>query len=93
MYANAEKAKEMQYQAFEHEHIDGRTTDVFDSYIYQWLLGKKVNVGRQALPHQYFSDPWDVALGLSTDGFGPFKKHKSMAWPLILFNYNLPPEI
>jgi hypothetical protein len=83
MYANAEKAKEMRYQAFEHDHIDGRTTDVF----YQWLLRKKVNVGRQALPHQYCSDPQDATLGLSTYGFGPFKKCKSMAWQLITISH------
>ncbi|KAG9123856.1 hypothetical protein FRC07_013733, partial [Ceratobasidium sp. 392] len=35
----------------------------------------------------------DVALGLSTDGFGPFKSRKQSCWPLILFNYNLPPSI
>jgi hypothetical protein len=27
-----------------------------------------------------------------TDGFGPFKRRNKAAWPLILFNYNLPPE-
>jgi len=31
-------------------------------------------------------------LGLSTDGFGPFKHHIKTAWPIILFNYNLPSE-
>jgi hypothetical protein len=28
-----------------------------------------------------------------TDDFGPFKKRKKTCWPIILFNYNLPPEI
>jgi hypothetical protein len=37
--------------------------------------------------------PTDIALGLLTDGFGPFKKCKQSCWPLITFNYNLPPEI
>jgi Transposase family tnp2 len=32
------------------------------------------------------------ALGLSADGFGPFKCHTKTAWPIILFNYNLPPN-
>ena len=29
---------------------------------------------------------------MSTDGFCPFKRRNKSAWPLILFNYNLPPE-
>ena len=37
-----------------------------------------------------FSDPRDVALGFSTDGFGPFKQRNKTAWPLIIFNYNIP---
>ena len=44
------------------------------------------------MSHEYFSGPRDIALGLSTDGFAPFKRHKSTAWPLVLFNYNLSPE-
>ena len=40
----------------------------------------------------FFSDPRDIALGLSTDGFGPFKKRNKTARPLIIFNYNLPPK-
>lgn len=37
-------------------------------------------------------DSHDLALGLSTDGFAVFKKRKHSAWPLILVNYNLPPD-
>ena len=41
----------------------------------------------------FFSDECDIALGLSTDGFAPFKRRDTTCWPIILFNYNLPPEI
>jgi hypothetical protein len=60
--------------------------------MYQHLLGKKVIIDDEEAHTQYFSSPRDIALGLSTDGFSPFKRRKSTAWPLILFNYNLPPE-
>jgi len=50
-------------------------------------------MGGATASHEYFSDPRDVALGLSTDGFCPFKRHQATAWPLILFDYNLAPEI
>ena len=92
MQANPVKAKEMRYRAFEHTHTPGKITDVFDSHIYRRLLGKKVMINGSLASHKYFSDPRDVALGLSTDGFCPFRRRKATAWPLLLFDYNLPPE-
>ena len=92
MYANAENVQEMRYWAFEHAHTPGKVTDIFDSHIYRRLLGKRVVIDGKQATHQYFSDPRDVALGLSTDGFGPFKRRTTTAWPLIIFDYNLPPE-
>ena len=47
----------------------------------------------RTIPFFYFSDERDIALGLSTDGFAPFKRRDKTCWPIILFNYNLPPEI
>jgi Transposase family tnp2 len=49
-------------------------------------------IDTEELPTWFFSDPQDITLGLSTDGFGPFKHHIKTAWPIILFNYNLPPK-
>ena len=57
------------------------------------LWKMQVKLDNKVLDHKYFSDCHDVALGLSTDSFSPFNKRKSTAWPLILFNYNLPPDI
>jgi hypothetical protein len=74
MFANPNKAKEMRYRAFEHNHNPGEVTDVFDSHIYRRLLGGKVVVNEKEYSHTYFSDPRDIALGLLTDGFGPFKR-------------------
>lgn len=93
MQANSIKAAEMRYRAFEHTHTTGKVTDVFDSHVYRRLLGKKVIINGTPALHEYFSDSRDIALGLSTDGFCPFRRRKATAWPLILFNYNLPPEV
>ncbi|KAI0954299.1 hypothetical protein AcV7_007568 [Taiwanofungus camphoratus] len=41
------------------------------------------------MPAWFFNDLCDVALGLSTDGFGPFKWCTHTAWLLVIFNYNL----
>lgn len=66
--------------------------DVFDGSHYCRLLDAKVLINNLELPHHYFSDLRDIALGFSTDGFAPFKRRKHTAWPLILYNLNLPPE-
>jgi hypothetical protein len=92
MFSNAGKIKEMRYRAFEHTHNSGTINDVFDSHVYRRLLGTKVVIDGKQASHEYFTDPRDIALGLSTDGFGPFKRRTSTAWPLLLFNYNLPPD-
>ncbi|KAL7277981.1 hypothetical protein ACG7TL_007934 [Trametes sanguinea] len=92
-YANHEMARKLQYRAKEHLHEPGLIKDVMDSTHYQSLLGKNVMLGDRVLPHRYLDDPRDAALGLSTDGFAPFKRRSKTAWPLILVNYNLPPEI
>jgi hypothetical protein len=81
----------MKYRA-EHRHVNSMTTDVFDGSAYRNLRQQHVEIKGQKLPHVYFSDDRDIALGLSTDGFSPWKRRKHTAWPLILFNYNLPPE-
>jgi hypothetical protein len=89
---NREMAEKQQYRA-QHRHEPGKTTDVFDGTHYRSLLGKFVEINGKKCGHKYFSDPRDVALGASWDGFAPFKHRKKTAWPLILFDYNIPPEI
>lgn len=92
-FANAEMARKMRYRAFEHQHDPATIQDVMDSDIYQDLLKRNVTIDGKTFPYTFFSDSRDVAFGLSTDGFAPFRRRKKTAWPLILFNYNLSPEI
>jgi hypothetical protein len=54
-------------------HDPTKVTDIFDSTHYTSLLGKFVTIGDEELPAWFFSDPQDIALGLSTNGFCPFK--------------------
>lgn len=89
--ANRPIATRMQYRS-NYAGKPGVTADVFDSDHYQTLRTRQVTVNGKSLPHKYFEDHRDVALGLSTDGFGPFKHRKHTAWPLIVFDYNLGPE-
>ena len=67
-------------------------TDIFDGTHFHILQDSFITVGDEQLPSFFFSDPCDIALGLSTDGFSLFKRHSKTAWPLVIFNYNLPPE-
>lgn len=66
--------------------------DVFDGEHYLSLLEERVVIGDEKLGHCFFSDHRDIALGISFDGFCPFKRRKQTCWPIIAFNYNLPPE-
>ena len=90
--ANPKAATEMAYRS-SHKQTRTTVTDIFDGSHYQGLCHSKVKIDGEELDHLYFSDARDVALGLSTDGFAPFKRRKSTAWPLILFNFNLPPDV
>lgn len=91
-YKNPELVKQMKYRHLFQIDPD-RMTDVFNGTNYNTLRKIHVTLGGEKQSHKYFEDPRDIALGLSTDGFAPFKRRKHTCWPLILFNYNLPPEI
>ncbi|KAJ3475772.1 hypothetical protein NLI96_g11613 [Meripilus lineatus] len=92
-YSNPTLAKLMRHRAEDHIHTPDKVTDVMDSNVYRNLLGKHIIVDGKPLPYTYFSDPRHMAMGLSSDGFCPFRRRKKTAWPLILFDYNLPPDI
>ena len=76
-----------------HKHTEGKYTDVFDGMHYRRLKQRPVKVGDTTYDHFYFCGERDIAIGLSTDGFSPFKSWKHSAWPIIIFNYNLPPHV
>lgn len=69
------------------------TRDVYDGSHYKKLREKYVTVGGHRMKHKFFEDRRDVALGIATDGFSPFKKKGVTSWPILLVNYNLPPTL
>ena len=91
MLASTSYATKMQYQS-KHEADPMKIADIFDGTHYRSLREMFITIGDEELPTWFFSDPRDIALGLSADGFGPFKRRTKTAWPIVLFNYNLPPE-
>jgi hypothetical protein len=91
--ANQEMAIKMLYRSRGFEYDHSIVKDVFDGTHYCSLQGKKVVVNDQEQHHFFFDGYRDIALGLSTDGYTPFKRRTKTAWPLVLYNYNLPPDI
>ncbi|XP_073137959.1 uncharacterized protein [Henckelia pumila] len=72
----------------------------------QWHFKKRVSNGTLRHPAdsqawkafderhcEFASDPRNVRLGLTTDGFNPFKNQSTAhsTWPVVLLPYNLPP--
>lgn len=92
MYRDRAMAKKLRYRS-ERQPEDGVFSDIFDGAHYSHLCDRHVVVGGKTLGHRFFDSPRDIALGLSTDGFGPFKSRKETCWPLLAFNYNLPPSL
>jgi hypothetical protein len=92
MVANGETAKLLRYHG-DFQHNPKTICNVFDGKVYRSLLGKRVSIGDHLQRHTYFGDKREMALGLSTNGYAPFERRAKTAWPLLVFNYNLPPEI
>jgi Transposase family tnp2 len=82
----------MLYQS-KYQHDGTNLQDVMNGRNYQWLWKTPVTINNQPRPYKYFEDPRDIALGLSTDGFCPFRKCKKTCWLILIYNYNLSPEI
>ena len=76
-------------------HVPDISSDVFDGEYYQQLRSTLITVHGKPVdpPANYFEDDQDIALGLSTDGYGIFTRGQATAWPLVIFIYNLPPEL
>jgi Transposase family tnp2 len=92
LYGNADVAKTLRYR-HEYQSQPRTSADVFDGSHYKQLCRTPVTIDGEKLGHKFFSQPTDIAIGLSTDGFGLFKHRKQTCWPIIVFLYNFPPEI
>ena len=58
----------MLYQS-KYQHDGTNLQDVMNGGNYERLLGTHATINGQPRPYKYFEDPWDITLGLSTDGF------------------------
>ncbi|KAJ7234808.1 hypothetical protein C8J57DRAFT_1089480, partial [Mycena rebaudengoi] len=72
-FKNAEMVEKMKYRA-QFKHDPKVTKDVFDGKNYRKLQQSYVTINDKRQSYKFFSDPRDIALGASTDGFAPFKR-------------------
>ncbi|KAH9833141.1 uncharacterized protein C8Q71DRAFT_682898, partial [Rhodofomes roseus] len=70
---NTQMATQMKHR-LQHQHDPDKVTDVYNSTAYHSKLNQHIQIHDKTLHHKHFSNPRDVALGLSTDGFGPFRR-------------------
>lgn len=69
--------------------------DVFDGSHFKRLLDTEVTWDGvlQQPARRYFEEETDMALGFSTDGVALYNRSRLDAWPILLTNYALPPEL
>ena len=91
LYCCPRTAEKLQYR-HNYKRDNSVIQDIFDGDRYHQLCQTYVSIDGKRQPYKFFEDPREIALGLSADGMCPFKRRKHSCWPLILLNYNLPPD-
>ncbi|KAJ7291982.1 hypothetical protein C8J57DRAFT_1008944, partial [Mycena rebaudengoi] len=76
LYTNKEHSERLRTYRSEFISEPDKVKDVFDGTHYKNLLRTHVTVHGKNLGHKFFSDLRDIALGISFDGFAPFKRRK-----------------
>ncbi|KAF8588423.1 hypothetical protein K439DRAFT_1288978, partial [Ramaria rubella] len=77
-------------------HTPGEYSDIFDGSHYQELICTKIIVEGITYPVCHFENPYDIAIGILSDGVQVFKNicnGSATAWPFLGLNYNLSPAI
>ncbi|KAL5633925.1 hypothetical protein ACGC1H_005949 [Rhizoctonia solani] len=67
--------------------------DVFDGVLYEILRAARVVIDGVEQPYQHFEDFRELALAITLDGMGPFKRRNHSCWPILIIIYNFPPEM
>ncbi|CAA7056517.1 unnamed protein product, partial [Microthlaspi erraticum] len=85
MFRSEEMAKDLRWH-YSNKSDDGKLRHPVDSVTWDQM--------NERYP-AFAAEERNVRLGLSTDGFNPFnmKNTKYSCWPVLLVNYNLPPDL
>uniref|UniRef100_A0A1J3JNP1 Transposase-associated domain-containing protein n=1 Tax=Noccaea caerulescens TaxID=107243 RepID=A0A1J3JNP1_NOCCA len=85
MFRSEEMAKNLRWH-FSNKSSDGRLRHPVDSVTWDQMNHKYPS---------FAAEERNIRLGLSTDGFNPFNMKNTMysCWPVLMVNYNLPPDL
>ncbi|XP_020873405.1 uncharacterized protein LOC110226357 [Arabidopsis lyrata subsp. lyrata] len=85
MFRSEEMAKDLRWH-FSNKSSDGKLRHPVDSVTWDQMNAKYPS---------FAAEERNLRLGLSTDGFNPFnmKNTRYSCWPVLLVNYNLPPDL
>ena len=85
MFRSEEMARDLRWH-FHNKSTDGKLCHPVDSVTWDQMNAKYP---------LFASEERNLRLGLSTDGFNPFnmKNTRYSCWPVLLVNYNLPPDL
>ncbi|KAF9472874.1 hypothetical protein BDN70DRAFT_777195, partial [Pholiota conissans] len=75
MFRNTTMANKLTYRS-SYPFNENIIQDIFDGEHYRNLTNEYVTIGGIRQNHKFFSDPRDIALGFSLDGFSPFRSRK-----------------
>ncbi|TFK64167.1 hypothetical protein BDN72DRAFT_774895, partial [Pluteus cervinus] len=76
LFRSKPMVESLSYRATFHSTADSDIEDIFSGTHYHQLQEEFVTIGDERLDHKFFSGSRDLALGLSTDGFAPFRWRK-----------------
>lgn len=74
---------------FQHNVI----SDIWNSNIIYQLKREEIVVDGRSIGHKHFEDFRESAFALACDGIGIFRKQQKSSWPVLLIDYNLPPNL
>lgn len=77
-FKNARLVERMRYRA-RFEHNPNSTGDIFNGEHYRTPRETHVTAHDEQKVYKFFSGACDIAFGLSTDGFAPFRHRKKTA--------------
>ncbi|TFK62276.1 hypothetical protein BDN72DRAFT_750088, partial [Pluteus cervinus] len=76
LFRNKAMIESLSYRTKFHSTDDSDIEDIFSGTHYHQLQEEYVTIGEEQLGHKFFAGSRDLALGLSTDGFAPFRRRK-----------------
>lgn len=95
LFQNSTFSQRLRYRT-ERKPSPNHISDIFDGSHFKSLLKRHVVIDGIEYSHKFFDDWHDIPTGILGDGFQMFKRARkghASAWPFILINYGLNPNV